>query len=118
MKYIIWHADLERESQTKKDYSSEHSVSLTQLWRYEQMPGFWEEVDKIRLEFMKGLTTDVIKAVYRDSLGGKAKQQEIFLTMSGHYVKKSEVKQTGRTEFVMTDDDEKEVDDALDGMDV
>lgn len=116
--YIIWHADLTRDTQTKEEYAEEHGVNRKTLWRWEQLDGFWEEVDIVRKEFMKGMTTDVIKAVYRDSLSGKPKAQELFLTISGHYVKKSEVKNTGRQELVVKPEDEAEARKALEGLDV
>lgn len=84
----------DRDPKTQKELAKKLEIDESTIIDWKKIDGFWEEVKKIRLLWVKDKVSSVLLGLYGKALGGGAQEVKLFLQYAGEFVEEIKIKQT------------------------
>jgi len=91
IKWISLPADL-REPKTQKELAKELEVDYATLSDWKKVEGFWEEVRKLRKEWIQDKVSNILLGVYGKALKGDVNAAKLLLEYAGEFIERKEFK--------------------------
>ena len=90
---INWLAQptVDRNPKTQKELAEKLEVDESSIITWKKVEGFWEEVKKIRMLWIKDKVSDVLTGLYRKALKGDASEVKLFLQYAGEFIEEIKI---------------------------